>query len=40
MCVGTVVLGCTELDGSEPAAADFDAQGGHEHDLAGADGTV
>lgn len=32
-CDGTVVLGCTELDGSAPDGADFDAQNGHVHDL-------
>ncbi len=38
MCDGTLVLGCTELDGSAPADADFDAQNGHLHDLT--DGTT
>ncbi len=38
MCDGTVVLGCTELDGSTPDASDFDAQNGHVHDLS--DGTA
>lgn len=33
MCDGTVVLGCTELDGSVPDASDFDPQNGHLHDL-------
>ncbi len=33
MCDGTVVLGCTELDGSAPDSSDFDAQNGHPHDL-------
>lgn len=33
MCDGTLVLGCTELDGSAPASADFDAQNGHLHDI-------
>ena len=33
MCDGTVVLGCTELDGSAPASGDFDAQNGHLHDV-------
>lgn len=33
MCDGTVVLGCTELDGSAPSAGDFDAQNGHVHDV-------
>ncbi len=40
MCDGTVFLGCTELNGAEPDAADFDAQGGHVHDLLGEDGTL
>jgi hypothetical protein len=31
MCDGTVVLGCTELDGSDPGA--LDAQGGHVGDI-------
>ena len=33
MCDGTVVMGCTELDRSEPNNSDFDAQNGHKHDL-------
>lgn len=33
MCDGTVVLGCTELDGGEVDTADFDAQNGHVHDI-------
>jgi hypothetical protein len=33
MCDGTVLLGCTELDGGAPDPADFDAQNGHVHDL-------
>ena len=33
MCDGTVVLGCTELDGSAPVTTDLDAQNGHIHDL-------
>ena len=36
MCDGTVVLGCTELDGSDPMGA-LDAQGGHVHDLVNQD---
>lgn len=36
MCDGAVVLGCTELDGSAPNSADFDAQNGHVHDLSDA----
>jgi hypothetical protein len=39
MCDGTVILGCTEMDGSAPAGT-FDAQGGHVHDLVGEDGTT
>lgn len=38
MCDGTVVMGCTELDGSEPEADGLDAQGGHVHDLVDGDG--
>ncbi len=38
MCDGTVVLGCTELDGSEPDDSDFDAQNGHIDDIS--DGTT
>lgn len=33
MCDGTVILGCTELDGSAPDNSDFDAQNGHVHDI-------
>lgn len=33
MCDGAVVLGCTELDGSEPDRSDWDAQNGHVHDM-------
>ena len=40
MCDGTVVLGCTELDGSELDNASLDAQGGHRHDLSDGDGAV
>lgn len=39
MCDGTVVLGCTELDGSPPPAG-LDAQGGHVGDLKDGAGTV
>lgn len=39
MCDGTLVLGCTELDGSEPDASDFDAQNGHVHDIQDAEDT-
>jgi len=38
MCDGTLVLGCTELDGSAPDTSDMDAQGGHVHDIG--DGTA
>lgn len=40
MCDGTLVLGCSELDGSTPASSGFDAQNGHIHDIKDADGTV
>lgn len=33
MCDGTIVLGCTELNGSEPDSSDFDAQNGHSHTM-------
>lgn len=39
MCDGTFVLGCKELDGSDPAGA-VDAQGGHVHDLVDAKGVA
>ncbi len=38
MCDGTLILGCTELDGSTPDHNDFDAQNGHVHDVS--DGTT
>jgi hypothetical protein len=37
MCDGTLILGCTELDGSVSSNSDFDAQNGHIHDIT--DGT-
>ena len=40
MCDGTVVLGCTELDGTAPSAADLDAQNGHVGDIVDGDGTL
>lgn len=40
MCDGTVLLGCTELDGSPVDGASLDAQGGHVADLKQSDGTV
>ena len=33
MCDGTVVMGCTELNGSAVGAAALDSQNGHVHDL-------
>lgn len=39
MCDGTVVLGCTELDGAAPAG-ELDAQGGHFGDLRDKAGTT
>jgi hypothetical protein len=33
MCDGSLVFGCTELDGSTPSSGDFDAQNGHVHDV-------
>ena len=33
MCDGTLILGCTELDGSDPFSSDFDAQNGHLQDI-------
>jgi hypothetical protein len=39
LCDGTVVLGCTELDGGVPAD-DLDAQGGHIHDITDAAATT
>lgn len=38
MCDGTLVLGCTELDGSALNAAALDGQNGHSHDIT--DGTT
>ena len=40
MCDGTVILGCTELDGSSPNSSDWDAQNGHIHDLVDETGTI
>lgn len=40
MCDGTLLLGCTELDGSAPSTDDLDAQSGHVHDLLDEEGTV
>lgn len=33
MCDGTLVLGCTELDGAAIPTTGFDAQNGHVHDI-------
>ncbi len=38
-CDGTVILGCTELDGASPSGA-LDAQGGHVGDLVDDEGTT
>ena len=40
MCDGTVVMGCTELDGSVVNSSDWDAQNGHLHDIVDEDGVV
>ena len=40
MCDGTVILGCTELDGSITNSSDWDAQNGHVHDLVDETGTI
>ena len=40
MCDGTVVLGCTELDGSSVNSSDWDAQNGHVHDITDETGSV
>lgn len=40
MCDGTLVLGCTEMDGTTPDDSDFDAQNGHLGDVVAPDGTV
>jgi len=40
MCDGTVVLGCTELDGTAAPIGTLDAQGGHVHDLTERGGAV
>ena len=39
MCDGTLVLGCTELDGTQPAGDDLDAQNGPSHDVIDEEGT-
>ena len=40
LCDGTLVLGCTELNGDVPDSSGLDAQNGHVHDLADGGGTV
>lgn len=40
MCDGTVVLGCTELDGSDPGATGLDGQNGHLADIKDKAGTL
>ena len=40
MCDGTVILGCTELDGTAPDPDNLDAQNGHVHDLTDETGEV
>jgi hypothetical protein len=40
MCDGTLVLGCTEMNGAAPDKSDFDAQNGHLHNIVSASGTV
>ena len=40
MCEGTVILGCTELNGDTPDNSGFDAQNGHVHDLIDEEGTT
>lgn len=40
MCDGTVVLGCTELDGTKPDTLGADAQNGHVTDMKDSSGTL
>ncbi len=40
MCDGTIVMGCTELDGSPVDFTQVDAQHGHVHDIINEDGDV
>lgn len=40
MCDGTILLGCTELDGGDVAAGEIDAQNGHVGDIVDRDGAV
>jgi len=38
LCDGTLVFGCTELDGAGPDGTELDAQNGHVHDVIDDDG--
>ena len=40
MCDGTVVMGCTELNGDTVETSDLDPQNGHSHDMEDEDGTT
>lgn len=40
MCDGTLLLGCTELNGETPDDSDFDAQNGHVHDIVDEEGVT
>lgn len=40
MCDGTLILGCTELNGDAASDSDFDSQNGHAHDLVDEEGTT
>lgn len=40
MCDGSLVMGCTELDGGQPDKSDLDAQNGHVHAVAAKDPAV
>ncbi len=40
MCDGTVLMGCTELDGSAPDRSTLDAQNGHTGTITGKDGVT
>ena len=40
MCDGTLVLGCTELNGDVPNSDNFDSQNGEAHDIVDEEGTV
>jgi hypothetical protein len=40
MCDGTLILGCNELNGSQPNSDELDVQNGHNHDLVDDEGTT